>query len=92
MIEYKEPKQETETIELNTSVNSIGYAEMLTAERQDSWRNCHINFGPDCENVINALIEFGIIESVDDIWWGEEYAEKGADFNAMIEVETVIEN
>ena len=92
MIEYKYPYVESENTLINTSVNSIGYAEMLTAESQDSWRNCHINFGPDCENIINALIEFGIIESADEIWWGEEYAVDDTDVQTVIEVETVIEN
>lgn len=71
MIEYKQPYVETENTLINMSENSIGYAQVVPAETTSDWRNCHINFGPDCENVINALIEFGIIESVDDIWWGE---------------------
>lgn len=71
MIEYKQPYVETENTLINMSENSIGYAQVVQAETTSDWRNCHINFGPDCENVINALIEFGIIESADDIWWGE---------------------
>lgn len=30
----------------------------------------HLTIGPDCENVINKLIELGIIESVEHLWWG----------------------
>ena len=71
MLEYKQPYVETENILINMSENSIGYAQVVPAETTIDWRNCHINFGPDCENMINALIEFGIIESADDIWWGE---------------------
>jgi ABC-2 type transport system permease protein len=29
----------------------------------------HINFGPDCENLVQALIDCGFIESVDEILW-----------------------
>ena len=73
MIEYKQPYVESETMQINLSEDSLGYSvEMVTAEKYNNWQNCHINFGPDCENVINALIEFDVIESVDDIWWGEE--------------------
>ena len=72
MIEYKQPYEEAETTHINMSENSIGYAEMVTAESYINWQNCHINFGPDCENIINALIEFDIIESASDIWWGED--------------------
>ena len=71
-IEYKQPYVEPETTYINMSENSIGYAQMVPAETtSDNWRNCHINFGPNCENIINALVEFGIIKSADDIWWGE---------------------
>lgn len=71
MIEYKQPYQESENTLINMSENSFGYVQMVPAETSASWHNCHIKFGPDCENIINALIEFGIIESADDIWWGE---------------------
>lgn len=72
MIEYKQPYVESETTYINMSENSIGYAQMVPAETtSDNWYNCHINFGPNCENVINTLIEFGIIESADNIWWGD---------------------
>lgn len=30
----------------------------------------YLDIGPDCENVINKLIELGIIESKEHIWWG----------------------
>lgn len=37
----------------------------------ETWYSASFNIGPDCENIINKLIEFDVIESVDDIWWGE---------------------
>lgn len=33
--------------------------------------SANLNIGPDCEHVVNKLIEFGVFESVDDIWWRE---------------------
>lgn len=90
MIEYKQPYEESEMTTINMSESSIGYAQLAPAETTTGWRNCHINFGPDCENIISALIEFGIIESVDDIWWGEEYAEEGTAFYNPVEVETAV--
>lgn len=38
--------------------------------KYDSYRHAYLNIGPDCENVVNKLIELGIIESVEHIWWG----------------------
>jgi len=31
----------------------------------------HLTIGPDCENVINKLIELEIIKSAEHIWWGD---------------------
>ena len=31
----------------------------------------HLTIGPDCENVVNKLVELGIIESIGHIWWGD---------------------
>lgn len=45
--------------------------EMIQESIDDIWMNANISFGPDCENIINALIDCGLIESVEDIWWGE---------------------
>ena len=33
------------------------------------WKEVYISFGPDCENIINLLIEYDMIESLDDILW-----------------------
>lgn len=30
----------------------------------------YLDIGPDCENVINKLIELEIIESIEHVWWG----------------------
>lgn len=37
--------------------------------KYDSYRHAYLNIGPDCKNVVNKLIELGIIESVEHIWW-----------------------
>jgi len=34
-------------------------------------KTTYLNIGKDCENVLNKLIEFGAIQSVEDIYWGE---------------------
>ncbi len=91
MIEYKQPYSESTTTSINMSENSIGYAEMVTAESYVNWQNAHINFGHDCENIINALIEFGIIESKWDIDWPKEI-EHGEDLYLDVEAEEVIQN
>ena len=31
----------------------------------------HLTIGPDCENVINKLVELEIIKSAEHIWWGD---------------------
>lgn len=90
-IEYKQPYSESTTTSINMSENSIGYAEMVTAESYVNWQNAHINFGHDCENIINALIEFGIIESKWDIDWPMEI-EQGEDIYLDVEAEELIQN
>ncbi|MBQ2706209.1 MAG: hypothetical protein IJF60_05255 [Agathobacter sp.] len=90
-IEYKQPYSESTTTSINMSENSIGYVEMVTAESYVNWQNAHINFGHDCENIINALIEFGIIESKWDIDWPMEI-EQGEDIYLDVEAEELIQN
>lgn len=48
--------------------DSACYYEMVEYERSYS---AFVYFGPDCENIVNKLIEFGYIESADDVYWGE---------------------
>lgn len=37
----------------------------------ERWMETYVAFGPDCENLVKALIECGYVESVEDVWWGE---------------------
>jgi len=67
---YKDPDEKTENY-VNVSENSWGSTTQEYVE-YESWHYAHVNVGPDCENVVNKLIEFGVMESVDDIWWGEQ--------------------
>lgn len=39
-------------------------------EYVQKYNHVYLNFGPDCENIINKLVELGIIESVEHLWWG----------------------
>lgn len=75
MIEYKAPNG-TYGTQLVMDENSYTYyGEIYTMEsvvEYSSWDMTCIYFGPDCENIINKLIEFGFIESEGDIWWVEQ--------------------
>ena len=71
MIEFQNPNREKNT-QLIINENSVSYPgnyEEIYVD-EDTWYHAYINFGPDCENIVNKLIEFGAIQSVDDIWWG----------------------
>ena len=65
-LEYQLPGEESDD-EMNWSKEE-GYVV------EDSYykdvKYVHLEIGPDCENVINKLIELGIIESVEHVWWG----------------------
>lgn len=72
LIEFQNPK-ENHDIQLTIEQNSFTYPESAEYQFVDvtNWYSAYISFGPDCENIVNKLIEFGFIESVDDVWWGE---------------------
>lgn len=92
MIEYKQPNTEKTTTTINMSENSAyGYYDMATVESYNNWQNCLINFGHDCENIINTLIEFGIIESKWDIDWPRDVVD-GRDLYLDVDVEDLIVN
>ena len=61
-VEFKDPNK---TEVQNSTVNGMNDVDYQTTQ------GIHLSFGPDCENIINKLIEFGYIESAEDIWWGE---------------------
>ncbi len=68
-IEFKNPNIDFESFDEFVDYNNeIGQWDMYTDEY---WIYTHVSFGPDCENLVTALIELGIIDSVDDIFWGE---------------------
>ncbi len=74
-IQFKNPENTENTEEFTDEADSIHYAsvgyEHFYDDYDDSWMDAYISFGPDCENIINALIDCGMIESAEDIWWGE---------------------
>ena len=63
-IEWELPN--TETNENTTSSFNGGYLVQDTQYQSA----VYLSFGPDCENIVNKLIELGIIESAEHIWWG----------------------
>lgn len=68
-LEYKNPDEKSDG-SLMFSEDSWNSSTQEVVE-YESWYSAYLNIGPDCENIVNKLIEFGMIESVDDIWWGE---------------------
>lgn len=72
LIEFKNPKESLDT-KLWLEEHSFTYPGSVLIESIDStnWYSAHVSFGPDCEHIVNKLIEFGFMDSVDDIWWGE---------------------
>ena len=57
---YELPEEERENTE---ETNYYMDSNMIWAG------DCYFNFGPDCTNIINALIESGVIESEEQIRW-----------------------
>ena len=71
-IVFQNPKQEQNT-QVMTEKYSYTYPSGTTVtEYVDDTKqySAHLNIGPDCEHIVNKLIEFGFIESVDEVWWG----------------------
>ena len=63
-LEYQLPEEKTamnEFTETGFVVEDSTYKDV---------KYLHLSIGPDCENVVNKLIELGIIESVEHVWWG----------------------
>ena len=76
MIEFKNPNADSEKTEdvIYVDENSA-YVSSIHSTRVETvtvdttnWLSTYVVFGPDCENIINTLIELEIIESADDLW------------------------
>lgn len=74
-IDYHHPKavEDLGIIITDEDETTIYYSESDYESyiNSDGYMSAYVSFGPDCENIINKLIEMGIIESVEEIWWGE---------------------
>lgn len=66
-LEYQLPEEESDMNE-DAIIEGEGY--VVDDEYYKNVKYVHLTIGPDCENVINKLIELGIIESVEHLWWG----------------------
>ena len=66
-LEYQIPQDEADA-DVSEPVKDDGYVVEDTYYEKSKY--VYLDIGPDCENVINKLIELGIIESVEHIWWG----------------------
>lgn len=54
-----------------TDYGIVKYESVEEIIEEYIWMDAYISFGPDCEHIINTLIDCGLIESVEDIWWGD---------------------
>ena len=57
------------SIEYQLPMDDVPVTEGAYEDKID-YRHVYLDIGPDCKNVVNKLIELGIIESVEHIWWG----------------------
>ena len=57
--------------EMDAYVPSIASLSIYFREGEDYYHrdSIHISFGPDCENLVQLLIDCGFVESVDEILW-----------------------
>ncbi len=67
-IEYQIPKEEIVDMEENSDLMPAGMPPVDDYRPTDNY--VHLNIGPDCENIVNKLMELGIIESRLHVWWG----------------------
>ena len=82
-LQYRDPN-ETYYTNINKNPNSYGVessvygiaSQEIDIVDRTNWHGAYIRFGFDCENIINALIDCGIITSAEDIYWGETSATK----------------
>lgn len=72
-LEFRDPDREYMT-SINASLEYFGYNGVY-AEDVEHWSTAYLSFGIDCQNLVNTLIEVGVIQSVDDIYWGEVISE-----------------
>ena len=69
---YVVPKAELENIQETVMPDKGGYTieeSNYTGATTNRHRECYFSFGPGCTNILNALVECGIIESIDQIRW-----------------------
>ncbi|MBQ6844638.1 MAG: hypothetical protein IJO60_08400 [Agathobacter sp.] len=72
-IKFQNPNEENDT-KLLLEEYSYTYPGGASVEQYvdaETWYSANLTFGPDCEHIVSKLIEFGFIESVDDVFWGE---------------------
>lgn len=74
-LEFKNPNIDNETYGeyYDEYYDGYYYVDSMYYEEEvySYWGYACIYIGPDCENIINKLIEFGLIESVDEVYWGK---------------------
>ena len=72
-LQFQNPNQENDIHlaleEYSYTYPGGSYVELY--EDTETRYSANLNIGPDCEHIISKLIEFGVFESVEDVWWGE---------------------
>lgn len=60
-----------EGINMDENSSSLSASGEIYIQDNTTTYSASTYFGPDCEHIINKLIEYGVISSVDDIYWGD---------------------
>lgn len=66
-LEYQIPQDEADA-NVSEPVKDDGYVVEDTYYEKSKY--VYLDIGPDCENVINKLVDLGIIKSKEHVWWG----------------------
>ena len=60
-------KNPNSILELVSSYEYNYYDSYYNFDLEEEWKDSYINFNKDCTNIVNALLELGLIESVDQL-------------------------
>ena len=73
MLDYLLPEDALDK-KTNGSTSNKYYGDVVEDQEYVDYqrqRSVYLTIGPDCEHVINKLVELELVESVGHIWWGD---------------------
>jgi len=73
MLDYLLPEDASDK-KTNGSTSNKYYGDVVEDQEYVDYqrqRSVYLTIGPDCEHVINKLVELELVESVGHIWWGD---------------------